>query len=254
MQMVQCQTGPLPGSTSPALQDNTARHLLYLTMAKCADTQSKTRSTTTTTAAAADAPNSSSEAVWFSVSDLQALPLRDPSAFKDNNNNTNNPLRPDSPTTFPPKSTPGAGTVEGPLPKTTTITTMKVPPTARCQVHTDLALLVISLRWQKDVYTSPPTSARTGDYISILARQRWSQIRMVTDYHRLYKREVVRAWGEAVEGIGKKAKARARMLEQQLYQEYGAVGVRVTPLMKVMDSEGKEVDGSLYNIRASTVF
>ena len=91
----------------------------------------------------------------------------------------------------------------------------------RGDVLGDLSCVAISLSWpQNGAQENPNPPLRLfhpsynlrkpseihnqsyyGSDLVPLARFRWAQVRMLCDYHRLYKREVVRRWSEVVQEI-----------------------------------------------------
>lgn len=143
----------------------------------------------------------------------------------------------------------------------------------RSDIHKDLGCVVLSLSWrQKGPQENPnppprifhptfhpkrPSEVLNQGYyasdLAPLARFRWAQVRMLVDYHRLYKREVMQRWGEVVQGIVGKAKIRAKAVAERVKSEHG-IAVQVTPLMKVKAMDGRPLSADLFNIKASINF
>ena len=154
-------------------------------------------------------------------------------------------------------------------------------PRVRKNVYGDLACVAISLQWPQQGHTSmfrssaPPllhstAKARTGSMntrgagammpsqnstsdLAPLARYRWLQLRLVVDYHRLHRREMLQRWHESVDGILKKAQQRAKAVAYRVENEY-SIAVNVSPLMKLSAKDGKALPSSAFNVRASINF
>ncbi|KAH7623260.1 hypothetical protein NADE_002452 [Nannochloris sp. 'desiccata'] len=149
---------------------------------------------------------------------------------------------------------------------------------ARKDVFGDLACVVISLSWPTQghipMFQPPPPrlfhptpAGRTrrealspfnfqessSSDLAPLARYRWAQLRMVVDYHRLHRREVLQRWQETVNGILKKAQQRAKAVAYQVENEHG-IAINVSPLMKLSAKDGHSLPSSAFNVRASINF
>jgi len=150
----------------------------------------------------------------------------------------------------------------------------KVQQLVRKDVFGDLACVVISFSWpnqgHKPMFQPPPprlfhpTSQRealsplqfqssASSDLAPLARYRWAQLRMVVDYHRLHRREVLQRWQETVGGILKKAQQRAKAVAYQVENDHG-IAVNVSPLMKLSAKHGHVLPSSAFNVRASINF
>jgi hypothetical protein len=148
----------------------------------------------------------------------------------------------------------------------------------RQDVFGDLACVSISLQWpnqgHQSMFQPPPprlfhpTTAgnsrrealapfnfqdSASSDLAPLARYRWSQLRMVVDYHRLHRREVLQRWQETVHGILKKAQQRAKAVAYKVENEHG-IAVNVSPLMKLSAKDGRSLPSSAFNVKASINF
>lgn len=151
----------------------------------------------------------------------------------------------------------------------------------RKNVYGDLACVAISLHWPHQGHTSmfqpsapqllhPTAKANTGSInargagvmmssqnstsdLAPLARYRWLQLRLVVDYHRLHRREMLQRWHESVDGILKKAQQRAKAVAYRVENEF-SIAVNVSPLMKLSAKDGQALPSSAFNVRASINF
>jgi hypothetical protein len=142
----------------------------------------------------------------------------------------------------------------------------------------DLACVTLSLSWpnqgHKSMFHPPPprlfhpTTActprpealspnnfqnSTSSDLAPLARYRWAQLRMVVDYHRLHRREVLQRWQETGNGILKKAQQRAKAVAYQVENVHG-IAVNVSPLMMLNAKDGHSLPSGAFNVRASINF
>lgn len=88
--------------------------------------------------------------------------------------------------------------------------------------------MVVSLRWQnlsvdsqmREVLMAAQRFAGGqedgGGYMRRLVRARWAQVRMLADFHKTYRRTLLRRWWDAADQVYRQGKIQARVLQVRL--------------------------------------